>query len=43
MTPFDRYGNPGASGGRFAAELVLEHDESAPSVPCQVTESATGD
>jgi len=43
VTPFDNYGNPGASGGRFAAELALEHDESAPSIPCQITESATGD
>lgn len=42
VTPYDSFGNPGASGGRFAAELVLEDDESAPSIPCQVTESTTG-
>ena len=42
MTPCDSYGNAGASGGRFAAELVPEDDESAPAIPCQVTESTRG-
>ena len=42
VTPCDSYGNAGASGGRFAAELVPEDDESAPAIPCQVTESTRG-
>ena len=42
MTPCDSYGNPGASGGRFAAELVPEDDETSSAIPCQVTESTTG-
>lgn len=42
MTPCDSYGNTGASGGRFAAELVPEDDEAVPATPCQVTESTTG-
>ena len=42
VTPYDSYGNAGASGGRFAAELASEEEESAPAIPCQVTESTTG-
>ena len=42
VTPHDNHGNAGASGGRFAAELVPEDDEAAPPLPCQVTESTTG-
>jgi hypothetical protein len=50
ITPFDAHGNAGASGGRFAAELLQEAPSGScgaqPASPraleCTVTESATG-
>ena len=49
ITPFDAHGNAGASGGRFAAELVQEASAGQPAEPssprtleCAVTESSTG-
>ena len=46
ITPFDAHGNAGASGGRFAVELVRQlapGEEGPPSaVDCAVTESASG-
>lgn len=42
MTPYDDFCNPGASGGRFTAELVQDGYESASPIPCRVTESTTG-
>ena len=44
MTPHDGFGNPGASGGRFAAELAQEEygPPDAEPIPCQVIESTTG-
>lgn len=45
ITPYDSYGNAGASGGRFAAELMEEHaseDGSPRTISCDVTESSSG-
>ena len=44
VTPYDSFGNPGASGGRLAAELAQEGGEppNANPIPCQVIESTTG-
>ena len=44
VTPHDSFGNPGASGGRLAAELVQEEGgpPDADPTPCHVVESTTG-
>ncbi|CAL8470626.1 g10168 [Coccomyxa elongata] len=47
ITPLDAHGNPGASGGRFAAELICTaeaaSEEAWPrSVECTVTETSSG-
>ena len=44
VTPYDSFGNPGANGGRFAAELAQEEGgpPDADPIPCQVIESTTG-
>ena len=44
VTPYDSFGNPGASGGRLAAEILQEEDgqPDADPIPCQVVESTTG-
>lgn len=47
ITPLDAHGNPGASGGRFAVELICAaeaaSEEAWPrSVECTVTESSSG-
>ena len=44
VTPYDSFGNPGANGGRFAAELAQEEGGPPDTDPvsCQVIESTTG-
>ena len=47
ITPLDAHGNPGASGGRFAVELICEAEAASEerwprSVESTVTESSSG-